>query len=69
MDHHDSVQPPPIDLPDHDWQIPIPSPGCEICTEASARRRRAHTSGDLSAVTDHNITLRGHPHNRARAPH
>ncbi len=67
--NHSSVQPAPIDLPDHDWQVPVPSSGCEICTEAGEQRRRARQSGDLSAVTDHNITLRGHPHSRARTPH
>ncbi|MFF4321322.1 hypothetical protein [Streptomyces sp. NPDC001568] len=68
MDHN-SVQPTPIDLPDHDWRPPAPSSGCEICTEAGEQRRLARTSGDLSAVTDHNITLRSHPHIRANTPH
>lgn len=67
MDHN-SVQPAPIDLPDHDWRTPTPSSGCELCTEADEQRRRARMSGDLSAVTDHNITLRGHPHSRALTP-
>ncbi|WP_424217279.1 hypothetical protein ACN20G_34920 (plasmid) [Streptomyces sp. BI20] len=51
-----------VQLPDHDWTDPVPTPDCPTCAGAAAARTAAHRTGDRSAVTDHNITIHTHPH-------
>lgn len=43
---------------------PVPVVGCGVCSALNEERREARRASDMSKVTDINIELRNHPHDK-----
>jgi hypothetical protein len=47
---------------------PGPFPECDVCGVLDRERRTARARGDMSKVSDCNVEIRQHPHDKGRCP-
>lgn len=60
-----TVQESPITLPDpSEYLEPVPVEGCRICAALGKQRAEARAAGDLSKVSDCNVEIYLHPHEK-----
>ncbi|WP_330175184.1 hypothetical protein OG875_17665 [Streptomyces sp. NBC_01498] len=57
---------PPIELPLNFPSDPAPVAGCDVCQALGGERGEARAKGDLSKVSDVNVEIRQHPHEKRR---